>query len=692
MVPSVLDSASRIHFPASPGQNGNDTPGLSAEERFKKVKKKFAIGAGVAGAGGTVALALGALIKGSQFPALFLRKVGGVFSLLSTISYPVAEIGNEFKNYFLARSHNHTNGNSASNGNGNKNDIINFDEWMKVDYRLTSHGLFFYIFGRFLDPENWTKSVFHMAIAPLNVLYTAFTGYTWAFGNTQALIANGFRKAEQIKAKKAEDKGDKSLEEYHRLQASDFDKIVKSAERMLTVGSTANPAMPCLIHAADGLDFISKFFRGESSVGEFFQRPILGISKLASIFVALPEAYAKGVDAFMRVFVTEREHLKPVLPESFYKGMELLGKKIEKEISKDPNEKSLLRDIKNSGEMLFHTASPFAMGILFSEMLGRKHKSEEAQAKGGSAAFIDKWLGRYAKSITTIYTGFYIFFSRLPQGIFQSIYFGRKLIGKYIKKEGDDKTLTALKTLREKIYNNPVIAGVSALARKCIKFCVPNFYDENIENEYGNPKYQDVLAKYSLDQAKEKHKILFKLTELFSVNSTDTRNKKLNEIFQNGIFAKTAELYNHKLNLEEVIQGALNNDKAALEKVTQLLIEECLNYSKIECAQGKYLLNDTELGEIEKSVRNKINFIATPSEQRPFNKLAPLFPGALWLTKMFLNSLDIQSFIPTWHHDKPNKLEQYQGAEINHAFNKEYQVVKAENAEEARELLASLAA
>ena len=79
--------------------------------------------------------------------------------------------------------------------------------------------------------------------------------------------------------------------------------------------------------------------------------------------------------------------------------------------------------------------------------------------------------------------------------------------------------------------------------------------------------------------------------------------------------------------------------------------------------------------------------VATPPEQRPFNKLAPRFPGALLLTKVFLTALDLQSFLPTWHHDKPNKLEYYQGKEMNKAFNNEYQVVKTENAEGARRFI-----
>lgn len=642
-------------------------PSKTAEQIFSEEKKKYGyISSGVLGS--LLLFASGCAFKNRfDLPAKCLQVIGDGFGTIATFLLPAGEIANEINNYKTAKS---------------KNGFLEyFDKNMKKVYRICSHGLFPYIYERLLNPENITKSIFHKGVALLNIPYIVFTGITWAFGNTQALIAMKLRDREE---KNAKDSSNGEQTE-HRLRADALNRICLSAERMIKIGSTANPVMPCLQYFADGLHSITQFFKGENSIKDFFTRPILSLSRGLSILVALPEAYAKLVDAFMRVFVTEREHLQPVLPDWLYSPIESAGKRVEGSLK---NKDSLVRTIKNSAEMLFHTVSPFAMISLFAPMLDRKNISEDAQARGGTTAFFDKWLGRYAKTLSVVFTGFYVAFSRLPQGIFQSIYFGRKLIGKHLKKEDEKTTQDALIALRERIYNNPIVGKVSEAARKAIKFCVPNFYDENAENEYGDPNYKQVLAEYSFKQEETKHQLLFKILELYSITNLGEKVNAKDKLVQSLNLETTKEEYKSQfgLDIEEALEEAVNGVEATKEKISDKIVEQCLKYARAECIQGDYDLDKDKKGyeKIEELVRNKLNHLATPTERRTSQKLLSKFPGALFLTRVFLTAFDIQSFLPSWKHDKLNKLEYYQGKEMNKAFNNELEVVYAENVDGAR--------
>lgn len=657
--------------------------GQSPDERFRELKLRFAKAVGIVA--GLIALifTVGTYKKGWSFPSRFLQVIGDAFGTIATVSFPVAEVINECKNF----TSNNTNKNHTSNGNGNGKSSF-FDDYLKFDYRVTSHGLFPYIYERLLNPNNITKSIFHKAAAIANIPFILFTGYAWAFGNTQALIAWGLRKAEQIRENNTNDKAKKVL---HRLRADDYHRIYNSAERLLRIGSTANPVMPCLQYCADGLHALVSFVKGENSIKDLLKRPILSLSKAGSIFVAIPEAIAKGVDAVMRVLVSERDHLKPVLPDFAYNRMKAWGNWIEKRIS-NPKEDHWVKRLKNNSEMLFHAVSPFAMAFLFAPMLDRSNKSEEAQSQGGTTASLDKWLGRYGKTITILFTGFYVFLSRLPQGVFQSIYFGRKLIGKWFKKETEEQSQEACKKLRQKIYDNPLVSGISRFARKCITFCVPNFYDENVNNDYGDPSYIQVLAKYSLDQAKEEHKLLFDVLKLYSIEEQDAKIEAAKKIVDIPDFQIIRQRYLNQIELDLLtcIEDAKNGDEATKELLTQNIIRYCLAYAKKECIQGYYELDKyraDESKEIERLIRSKIRHISTPPNIRESQELQPRFPFALFLVRNFLSAFDIQSFLPTWHHDKANKLEYYQGKEMNKAFNNEYEVVKCENADCARRFI-----
>ncbi|MBI3308286.1 MAG: hypothetical protein HYZ79_02820 [Candidatus Melainabacteria bacterium] len=638
---------------------------LSAEAQFLETKQKYGLAAGVVGGGLAAVSVLGAFIKGASFPSKFLHVLGDVFGSAAALAAPVAQTYNEFKNY-----------SDAKNGSTNGADQGGmFDDYLKLFYRLCSQGLVPFIFERLINPENITKSIWHKGAALLNLPFVAFTGYSWGFGNTQGIIAWVLRKGEEIR--EAKSKG--IQKEERRLRKEGYEKIYNSAERLLTIGSIANPVMPCLQYAADGLHAFTNFVKGDQSIGEFFNRPLLSFSRLLSTLIAVPEAFAKGVDAFMRVVVNERHHLKAVLPNKLNRTIDKWGRDVEEKLAHNGR----LRKLKNGSEMVFHALSPFAMISLFAPMLDRPHVSEEAQAQGGGAGFLDKWVGRYAKTLTLVFTGFYVGFGRLPQGIFQSIYFGRKLIGKYIKGEDEKKTQDALIALRQKIYNSSFVSSVSGFARNAIEKLVPNFYET--ENEYGFPTYRQVLASCSFDQAQADYKCLFDLLKILSIKDnghdySDLRREKVNQILSEPGFQRELEFYKKEveLDLSECVEEIVSGEASAKEKIGEKIVQYCLEYSTYECVQGNYDITPEDKIKIEQLVKNKISVFTNDAKKE---RVAPNFPFALFLARIFLRPLDLQSRLPEWDHDKKVKLAIYQGDEINSAFRNELEVVGAENAD-----------
>lgn len=657
--------------------HGDDVPKqhyarVSVDKEFSDCKKTAGyIASGAAGAFGVVSL-LGGLRSGWGFPAKLLEGLGDVCATASTISFPITAIWNEVKNFSLGK-------------NGGKSAIGDVGEVLDLDYRLSSHGLFPFIFERLIKPENITKSVFHKIATVINIPFTLLTASSWGFGNTQALFTWFLRRNERVAADPKNSTN--GVREGHLVREKAFDNIYNSALRMAKIGSTANPVMPCIQYAADALHSTVEFFKGGVSVGEFFSNPILNISKALSLGVGGLEAYSKGIDAFMRIFVTEREHLKTVLPNSVYNLIEGVGKKVDAQIS-DENKDSTLKRIKNNAEMLFHAVSPFAMIGLFAPMLGRSFVSEEARAKGGIAGLADKVLGRWSQALTYVFTGYYVFLGRLPQGIFQSIYFGRKLYGKHVLKEDEQTTQKKLVNLREQIYNNEIVKGVSGFARKCVKACVPNFYDENVKNDFVTLEYHQELAKFGLDQASVKDKVLFDILELYSLTQDNAIRKQYDHIKDSEAFklAEKENQYGKDVNLEELLNGAFKKDGNTKEQLIELLTRKCLESARKECVQGYYNLDGDHVGKekIEINVRKKLNREATPKDDRPSDKLEQKIPFGLLLARTFLTTLDLQSFLVNWSHDKLNKLEYYGGKEMGYAFYNEYEVVKAENAFAAR--------
>ena len=660
IAPKIEVPHRNIYVEKLPGQNTNEdkqkqtNKGQSAEEVFKDSKKKYGIAVGSVGVGLSLVSIAGAFIKGAAFPSRFLQVLGDAFGSLAALAAPYFQVKNEIKNY-----------QAAKNGNGRS---TLFDDHIKLFYRLCSQGLVPFIFERLLNPENITKSIFHKIAAVINIPFVAFTGYTWGFGNTQGIIAWGLRKQEETREHNSPENSIQAEE--HRLKKESYERIYNSAQRMLTIGSIANPVMPCLQYAADGLYAFSNFIKGEQTLSDFFNRPLLSLSRLVSTVIAVPEAIAKGVDAFMRVVVNERYHLKSVLPEKLNNTFYKWGKYLEKILEED----GALRKLKNGSEMVFHALSPFAMWSLFVPMVDRPHVSEEAQALGGNSALFDKWIGRYAKALSLIFTGFYVTFGRLPQGIFQSIYFGRKLIGKHIKGESEKTTQDALIALRQKIHDSSFVSGISSFAKKAIEKLVPNFY--TVENEYGFPSYRQVLASNSFDQVQADYECLCNVLKIFSIKDRKTKTEQIEQLFNE----KEIEFYKKEINLDllEIADKIVEGDNNVKELLSQKIVKYCLEYSTYECKQGNYNITPSDLLEIEKLVREKIKFETKDKKKEP---VAPSFPGALFLARIFLRPLDFQSRLPLWNHDKLVKLQIYQGDEINSAFKNELEVVGAENAD-----------
>ncbi len=385
---NVLDS--------SVGQNSIKE--ISADEAFKEAKNKFVkVGVG-AGSISALALILGTLKGGSTFPAKALRTVGDIFGSFASISAPFALITNEIKNHKKIT-------NQLSSDEDKKN---TFDKVREAFYRCCSLGFTPFIFEPFINPEKSGKSIFHKIATFTNIPNLLFTGFAWGVGNFQALLAWGLREKEFNNASKLNGSEKDTCE----ARAKGFDRIYSSAKRLATIGSIANPTMQGLRQAADSLALIF----GQMSAGEFFERPLLGASRLVSLFVGIPEFFIKGIDSVVRV-IDERQHLQPVLPESFNKVINGAAKFIDPKINTDGN--SLLKSIRHKAEILFHTLSPLSMFALFTPMLDESHTSEEAQSRGGATALLDKVLGRTGKALTYLFTGSYVLFARLPQTLIQ---------------------------------------------------------------------------------------------------------------------------------------------------------------------------------------------------------------------------------------------------------------------------------
>ncbi|MBI1857520.1 MAG: hypothetical protein HYR97_00140, partial [Candidatus Melainabacteria bacterium] len=161
---------------------------------------------------------------------------------------------------------------------------------------------------------------------------------------------------------------------------------------------------------------------------------------------------------------------------------------------------------------------------------------------------------------------------------------------------------------------------------------------------------------------------------------SDLRREKVNQILSEPGFQRELEFYKKEveLDLSECVEEIVSGEASAKEKIGEKIVQYCLEYSTYECVQGNYDITPEDKIKIEQLVKNKISVFTNDAKKE---RVAPNFPFALFLARIFLRPLDLQSRLPEWDHDKKVKLAIYQGDEINSAFRNELEVVGAENAD-----------
>ena len=579
-----------LKVPASTSTK-EDTKSTAQKEYFEAEKKL-----GRVGFGASVCLVLGLITGffkyGSTFPAKALEVLGDICGSASGVLAPFSIIGNEIKNYYLLKE--------GKNGNGTeKKEKGIFDDWREGFYRISSMGFFPFIFEPFINPEKLGQSIFHKIAAVANIPNLFFTGYTWGIGNCKAFLAWILREKEQIHVRNAKPEDKQKFE----TNVEGFDQLYKSFKRMAVIGSIANPTLQGLRQCADSLAFIT----GKMSAGEFFSNPFLGLSRLVSLFVGIPETFAKGVDSLVRV-VRERESLRLALPK-FLRSKKVFDalEKIENKIASPTN--TTLKEIRHTAETFFHTLSPLSMFALFTPLLGEKHINEEAQSRGGLPAFLNRIIGGYGATITATFTGLYVALARLPQAIFQIAYFSKKLPAKF---GGKEATREELENLKERMLKSTIVDSLSNLAQKCINYLVPDFY--NVEHDHGYLTYEQIQANHSFDQARG----------------------HFNGLLQSG----------SKLNDEQ----------------KENIVKHCVDYVTRDARQGKYNeLTNEEKTNIAGLIRKKIEYTINP-ELQPQRKVKLPFIGAeflaTWVFKLFdlrtrLKAIDYRSS----HHNMTTAYE-----------------------------------
>ena len=600
---------------ASGGGRSGEPPELpkkpTAEEDYAKAKTTFAkVGGSIAGVT-ALGLIAGFFKFGSRFPAKTLEVIGDSFGGIASVASPFAIVGNEIKNYFLLKSNGHAS-NKITDG------IFKiFDDWREVFYRFCSVGFSVYIFKPFIEPEMWGKSIFHKIATVANIPNLIFTGYMWGIGNLKSILAWGLRKKEQVSAYKAAEalkgldrndlsnrekiQGLKELIETSNNKAEGHNRIYLGCKRAAQLGSIANPTMQGLRQWADSMAFIT----GETSASEFFERPLLGISRLVSLVVGPIETYAKGVDSLVRV-AKESENLKPALPDFLNNAIGPYTKWFQNKVGNGDN---WVKSVRHNAEILFHTLSPLSMFALFAPILDEKHLDEDVQESGGVRALLDKLIGRFGKTFSTVFTGIYLAFARLPQTIFGAAYFGKKLsawaTGRTLSKE-------ELDNVGKNICDWKIIKNISNFAHNSIKKLVPDYYKKGL---HGYLDYTQIKAKYAFEQVQESQK--------------DT-------------FNKVKELLNATKDPEVVAEA-----KSILDSHKTEIINSCLEYAINDARQGRYHLTDKEQqivrSEVNKRIESWFDSIINPGKAPDREPLSFVF--ADFIAKNIFKPLDLETRI-----------------------------------------------
>lgn len=544
-----------------------------ADETFKKVKGQYTkILGGITGAS-LLGILLGSLKYGTAFPSKILQVIGDGFGSIATLATPFVLTKNEFKNYKLF---------NKVSCNGTKNTFVYFDDLREAFYRSCSLGFTPFIFEPFINPEKFGKSIFHKIANYGSLFNLGFAMYTWGFGNFQALIAWLLRRGELLEANKTKNENQK---EDYELRAEAYNRIYQSAKRMAVIGSITNPILQ---NVRQWADTCSLLFTKEISIKEFFERPILGFSRVVSFVTGIPEFFAKTIDSLVRV-LGERKHLAPVLPEWCNKGLNKTSNWLDRQIAIEGN--SSLKAIRHFAEVIFHTLSPMSMFALFAPMLDEPYTSEEAQGRGGVTKVLDTSVGTIGKSLTVLFTGLYVAFARAPQSIIQIAFYGKKILGKLA---GKDPTKEELENTLNKISEFSLVKGLSDWAHNTVERLVPGYYKHEHEHKYLT--FEEIAAEDSFAQAKEE--------------------------FKNYLIA--------------------NNEISSDKK--EEIINYCLNYVKKEAIQDYHKITQDENKKIRELLSRKIEEELKPNRNSKL-KPRPKFPGAYFLATYIFRPLDIATRI-----------------------------------------------
>jgi len=553
-----MSGAVRIGYPIALKQNWEAVQikkEFSPEEtqkEFQDIQAKYLKYSGTIFGASAFGLLLGSLRYGAEFPAKTLRVVGDAFASIVAIITPFMITKNETNDYKLFKHGKKTPTSTSA-------DSIN-----ELFYRCVSLGFSPYIFESLINPKEITRSNTTKLATLFNIPYLIFTFSTMFLGNISAIIAWSYRTKEQYLISKKEEELNKNNDykiadlehSYKKLEC--YNRLYGSTKRLAVLGGIALPTMHGIKRFAEGWDYLVK---GDMSLKEFFSQPFLAISRTISLVIGLPEAVAKGYDSFARI-AQERDHLKAALPKILCRPLDLYGKFFDRYASSKSN--NFLKASRNLAEIIFHTLSPVSNAAFIAPILHQPAYNKDVQ--GGIPFLLDRSIGTYGKLGLYLFTIPYAFISRLPQTIFQSIYFGRYYYGKIIKKENNEKIKISVDKMQNSICNFTPIKYISNKANALIEYLVPNYND--LDHKFNLPSFVIIQIKESFNQTKEVYKnLLQKGKSLTYKEKEEIINFAINYIQKNALRA---------------YQTLNTNELQKIRKGLELKIEETLDPSKVK--------------------------------------------------------------------------------------------------------------
>ncbi|MBI1857990.1 MAG: hypothetical protein HYR97_02605, partial [Candidatus Melainabacteria bacterium] len=480
-----MSGAVRIEYPIALKQNLETTQikkefsPSEIQKEFQDIQAKYLRYSGTVFGASAFGLLLGSLRYGTDFPAKTLRVVGDAFASIVAIITPFMITKNETNDYKLFKHGKKTPTSTSA-------DSIN-----ELFYRCVSLGFSPYIFESLIDPKEITRSSTTKLATLFNIPYLIFTFSTMFLGNISAIIAWSYRTKEQYLISKKEEELNRSqnnndkriidLEHsYKKLEC--YNRLYGSTKRLAVLGGIALPTMHGIKRFAEGWDYL---IRGRMSLKEFFSQPFLAISRTISLVIGIPEAFAKGYDSFARI-AQERDHLKAALPRILCRPLDIYGKIFDKYASSKSN--NFLKASRNLAEIIFHTLSPVSNAAFIAPILHQPAYNKDVQ---GSIPFLlDRAIGTYGKLGLYLFTIPYAFISRLPQTIFQSIYFARYYYGREVKKESTEAIKISVDKMQNSICNFTPIKYISSKANALIEYLVPSYND--LDHKFNLPSFATI--------------------------------------------------------------------------------------------------------------------------------------------------------------------------------------------------------